>query len=360
MILTSRLKTARFTGRSFFPSLALSIAGALAVILLPPPAQAAPREQIRIVGSSTMYNMTSEVAERFGKQNTYPAPVVRSTGTGGGFKQFCAGIGDNTPDVVAASRHITDEEKAQCQKNDAGPILELYVGTGGLVLVNQRDKGPYFNLTRAHIWQALAAEVPVHGTLQKNPYQNWHEIDPTLPDLPILVYGPPLTSGTRDALVGMVIEPVCLTSATISALANEKEQQTVCMKLREDGAYIDAGEYDDNLLRRVAANPKAIAIIGFHALDDSPELKAAPIDGIQPTTVSLMNGSYPLIRDLLLYVKADHLDRIPGLADFVRLYVSDPMIGPQGLLTEDGMISLPDGQRKKSQDTANGLKGKSW
>lgn len=322
------------------------------------PAQAAQRDQIRIVGSSTMYNMSSEVAERFGSQRTYPTPVVESTGTGGGFKQFCAGIGDDTPDVVAASRHITSEEKALCAQNDVGPLAELSVGTGGLVVVNQREKGPYFNLTRSHLWLALADKVPVNGALVPNPYHAWHEIDPSLPDLPIQVYGPPLTSGTRDALIGMVIEPVCLVSDVVSSLPSEQDQRTACMKIREDGVYIDAGEYDDNLLRRVAANPKAVAIIGFHALDDSPELKAAPIDGIQPNAVSLMSGSYPLVRDLLLYVKKDHLDRIPGLADFVRLYVSEAMIGPQGHLLEDGLVPLPAGQLQQSQSVAADLKGK--
>jgi len=317
-------------------------------------AEAAPRQEIRIVGSSTMFNITSEVAEQFGIRKQHPSPVVESTGTGGGFKQFCQGIGDSTPDIVTASRQMTDAEKDLCARNDVGTVLEFPVGQGGLVIINAREKGPLFNLTRDHLWKALAARLPVQGKIQANPYHSWHEIDPILPDLPILVYGPPPTSGTRDALVGMVIEPSCLANDSIQSIP-EADRLPLCMKLREDGAYVDAGENDDTLLRRTSANPKAVAVIGFHALGDDPTLKAAPIEGVQPSAVSLMSNSYPLMRDLYVYVKKDHLPRVPGLADFVRLYLSEDMIGPGGRLQDDGLVPLPAKQRQDSQKAAENL-----
>lgn len=330
--------------------LACTLAGALGAGLLPSSAIAGPRDGIRIVGSSTMYRMTSHVAEVFGHRHSLPTPVVESTGTGGGFQLFCGGIGDDYPDVAAASRLITPAEQAACASNDVEEVQEYAVGTGGLVVANAAN-GHVFNLTRRHIWLALVETVPLDGKLVPNPYTQWNEIDPTLPHLPILVYGPPPTSGTRDALVGMVLEPTCLIDPTIQALPADQQRQ-VCFKLREDGAYVEAGEYDDNLIRRVAANPKSVGIIGFHVLTEDPSIKAASVDGILPTVVSIVSGHYPLVRNLYIYVKGDHLSRIPGLADFVRLYTSEQMIGPEGELTDNGLVPLPVHIRKASQDKA--------
>jgi phosphate transport system substrate-binding protein len=330
--------------------LTCAVAAACAASLLPSSALAGPRDGIRIVGSSTMYRMTSHVAESFGHSHKLPTPVVESTGTGGGFQLFCGGIGDPYPDVATASRLITPAEQAACASHDVEDVQEYAVGTGGLVVANAAN-GRVFNLTRKHIWLALAETVPVDGKLVANPYKIWSEIDPTLPQLPILIYGPPPTSGPRDALVGMVLEPTCLPDPTIQALPQDQQRQ-VCFKLREDGAYVEAGEYDDNLLRRVAANPNAVGIIGFHVLTEDPSIKAASVDGILPTVVSIVSGHYPLVRNLYIYVKGDHLSRIPGLADFVRLYTSEQMIGPEGELTDNGLVPLPVHIRKASQEKA--------
>jgi phosphate transport system substrate-binding protein len=342
------------TRRPLWPTLAISIG--IAAILAGAPSSdshAESRQTIRMVGSSTMYRMSSHVAEAFGHNSAHATPVVESTGTGGGFQQFCGGIGDAYPDIAAASRLITQAEQNTCASNDVDDIREMAVGTGGLVVANGVN-GRIFNLTRRHIWLALAERVPVHGALVTNPYSQWNQIDPTLPQQPILVYGPPLTSGTRDALIGMVLEPTCLEDPTIKTLTPE-DARTTCFKLREDGAYVDAGEYDDNLIRRVAANPNAVGIIGFHVLTEDPAIKAASIDGILPTVVSIVSGHYPLVRNLYIYVKGDHLSRIPGLADLARLYTSDQMIGPEGDLTDNGLVPLPPHMRKASQAQAAAL-----
>lgn len=319
---------------------------ALSVTAAPPPA-VAQRDVIRVVGSSTMYRMSARVAEEYGRGYGATTPVVESTGSGGGFKLFCAGIGDTTPDVVAASRLIAEAEAETCRRNDVFDVVEVPVGYGGVVAVTA-SSAPDFALTRRHIWLAIADQVPVDGQMVANPYTNWRQIDPALPDLPILVYGPPPTSGTRDALAGMIMEPPCLADPTVQTLP-ESDRLPGCMRLREDGAYVHAGEFDDNLARRVVNNPNALGIVGFHVLEENLGLKATAIDGVTPTFTSILNGKYPLIRSLFIYVKGDHIGRVPGLVEFIETYVSDTAIGPDGFLTDIGLVPLPDARRDAIQ-----------
>lgn len=338
------------------PSRPLQALGAVAVALcavltVGTAPQAAPiRDQIRVVGSSTMFNMTSRVAETFGRTSPHRTPVVESTGTGGGFQMFCGGLGRDYPDVVMASRPITAAERQACADNDVREIVEIPVGYGGVIVVNARS-APDFSVTRRQLWLAVAETVPVDGEMTANPFTRWSEIDPGLPDLPIEVYGPPPTSGTHDAFLGMVLEQACLLDPTIQRLPAEARRDA-CLRLREDGRYIHAGEFDDSMARRVAANPQAVGIVGFHVLDETPELKPAMVDGMKPTFATLMEHTYPLVRKLRMYVKAGHVGVVPGLGEFVRTFVADTAIGPDGYLTDIGLVPLPAQVRDLSRDAA--------
>lgn len=307
---------------------------------------------IRIVGSSSLYTMTTHVAEVFGKSSPYPAPVVESTGTGGGFKLFCAGNGDNTPDIAMASRPMTESERNWCKQNGVPSPVALPLGTGGVIVAS--GEGPVFRLTLRHLWLALAAQVPVNGAMATNPYTRWNEIDPTLPDLAIQVYGPPPTSGTHDALLGMILDPACHEDPVMAAMPLEQRLQS-CEKLREDGAYIHAGESDEMLSRRLLANPKAVGIVGYHVLEQHRGLKAATINGIDATTEHIAAGRYPLVRTLYLYVKGDHIARTPGLGQFVGTYTADAMIGPEGRLGTLGLVPLAQGDRRQTKERTQTL-----
>ena len=308
---------------------------------------------IRIVGSSSLYTMTTDVAERFGKGTRYPAPVVESTGTGGGFKLFCAGVGSDTPDVAMASRPMTGAEERRCAENGVERPEALPLGTGG-VIVAMAAEAPSYPLSLRHLWLALAAKVPVDGRLVANPYRTWRQIDPALPDLPIQVYGPPPTSGTHDALLGMILDVACHEDPAMVAMPL-RERLAACEHLREDGAYIHAGESDEMLSRRLLSNPKAVGIVGHQVLDQHRGLKAATLNGVAPTAASVQDRSYPLVRTLYLYVKAAHLPRTPGLGRFVSTYLSNGMIGPDGRLTSLGLVPLGDGARQVAIERARTL-----
>lgn len=321
-------------------------------------AVAAPqRETIRVVGSSSMYKMAASAAERFGRGSSFRTPVVESTGTGGGFKLFCSGVGFNTPDIVAASRRMAPAEREQCRANSVGPVAALPMGTGGVVIAHGGlPAGEAFAFTRRDLWLALAEKVPVGGRLVSNPYTHWNQIAPHLPDLPILVYGPPPTSGTYDALAGMVLEPGCSEHPGVMRLLPPDQLLTFCRKIREDGVYVEAGEDDDALARRVAANRHALGVVGFHALEEVRDLEAAPVEGVMPTFSTITDGTYPLVRRLFVYVKTAHLGQIPGLGAYVRQMVSDAAIGPDGYLADIGLVPLPEDERLAAQETAAELR----
>ncbi|MFA7430828.1 MAG: substrate-binding domain-containing protein [Rhodospirillaceae bacterium] len=335
----------------------LATLAVVASVVSAPASAVSQRDSIRVVGSSSMYKMAATTAERFGRGREFRSPVVESTGTGGGFKLFCGGVGFNTPDLVVASRRMTADERALCQANAVGRVAALPLGTGGVVVVHGGSPdGEAFAFTRRDLWLALAERVPVDGTMVANPYTRWQQIAPHLPNLPIVVYGPPPTSGTYDSLAGMVLEPGCSEHPEVMRLLPSDALLTFCRKLREDGAYVDAGEDDDALARRVAANRRALGIVGFHVVEEIQGLEAAPVEGVMPTFSTITDGTYPLVRRLFLYVKTAHVGQVPGLAEFARAMVSNVAIGPDGYLTDIGLVPLPEEELRAVQDAAGDLR----
>jgi len=306
------------------------------------------QQQIQIVGSSTVFPFATAVAERFAQKGSFPAPVVESTGTGGGIKLFCEGVGDNTPDIANASRRIKDTELEACRAAGVTPV-EVKIGFDGIVLANAKA-GPDLVLTPEQIVKALAKDLPgADGTLAPNPYVNWSDVDPSLPAEKIEVLGPPPTSGTRDAFVELVMVAAC--DEAVKA-ADEK----ACSAIREDGAYIEAGENDNLIVQKLEANPAAVGIFGFSFLDqNSAQIKGASINGVAPTFEAIAGGEYPVSRSLFFYVKKEHVGQIPGIEDYVAEFTSDGAWGDDGYLAEKGLIPLPEADRAKSAEEAKGM-----
>lgn len=319
------------------------------------PAQA--REQIRIVGSSTVFPFSTAVAENFGKATNFKTPVVESTGTGGGMKLFCAGIGEGTPDITNASRRIKKSEYESCTKNGVG-ITEVRIGFDGIVLANAKST-KRLALSKQEIYLALAKQVPgPDGKLIDNPYQAWNEINPALPATKIEVLGPPPTSGTRDAFVELAMEGGAKTFDTLKALKKEDKKafKAVAHTLREDGAYIEAGENDNLIVQKLEANPKAVGIFGFSFLDQNTDrLQGAAVDGVEPTFENIAAGDYGVSRSLYFYVKQQHVDQVPGIKEFVAEFTSDRAGGEDGYLVDKGLIPLPAADRKAMRDAATGM-----
>jgi phosphate transport system substrate-binding protein len=327
-----------------------SVLAALGV-LLAPGVQAA--EQIQIVGSSTVFPFTTTVAEHFGRNSGFRTPIVESTGTGGGIKIFCAGNDPTTPDVVNASRPIMPSEIAECRKNGVEQIVELKIGFDGIVLANAKG-APVFDLTRKELFLALAREVPVNGKLVPNPYKNWKQVDPRLPDEAIHVYGPPPTSGTRDAFVELVMEKACGTLPEFAKMP-EAQRKATCHALREDGVYVEAGENDNIIVQRLQTNPDSLGIMGYSFLEENLDtVKAANIEGVAPDFDHIADGSYPVARSLYLYVKKDHVQFTPGLKAFLTEYLSEDAVGEYGYLADKGLIPLQEQelvvQRKRAAE----------
>ena len=314
---------------------------------------ASAREQITIVGSSTVYPFTTAVAEEFGRKGQFRTPIVESTGTGGGFKLFCAGLGDDTPDIENASRPIKDSERALCKKNGVTAMSEVKIGYDGIILANSL-KAPHFNLKLKHLFLALARDVPKGGKLVPNPYQKWNEIDPTLPALPISVYGLPPTSGTRDTFVELVLVKSCENIAEFkAAYPDDKKRTKICGAIREDGKYIEAGENGNLVVEKLIANPDTLGIFGYSYLDENREkVQASMIEGKPADTAHIVDGSYPISRSLFLYVKNDHIGKVPGITEFLASYTSKEAMGPEGYLAAKGLIPLTEKERQKSKKEA--------
>ncbi len=321
---------------------------AVATVAVAGAAQA--RDQIRIVGSSTVYPFTTTVAEQFGKTTKFKTPVIEGTGTGGGFKLFCAGVGVQHPDITNASRAIKKSEVEDCHKNGVKDITEIKIGFDGIVVANSKA-APQVSLTRKHLFLALAKDVPdATGKLIPNPHQKWSDIDPSLPAVKIEVLGPPPTSGTRDAFAELALEGGCDEIESIKALkkTDAKMHQAVCHSVREDGGYVEAGENDVLIVRKIEANPNAFGVFGFSFLDQNlDKIQGAKIDGVDPTFENIASGDYPVSRSLFFYVKGAHAGVIPGIAEFVAAFTSDKAFGPDGYLTDKGLIPLPNDQRQK-------------
>ena len=306
----------------------------------------AQRQHLLIVGSSTAYPIFAAAAERVGRGNELITPVVEATGTGGGIKLFCGGIGLDTPDIVMASRRMKDSERAACAENHVDDIREIMIGYDGIVIANSRN-APRLSLSRDDLYRARAREVPSPtrpDRLVANPYQTWRQINPKLPDLPIRILGPPPTSGTRDILVERLLQSACMESPALSGLFETDRDQFNhhCQALREDGAYVNAGENDARLVRKLFNDPDALGIFGYNFLDRNRDrLQAASVDGIEPRFELIESGTYPLSRPLFLYAKLQHARVVRGLDDFLQTLLAPETSGPDGYLIDQGLIPLP-------------------
>ncbi len=326
----------------------LLTASAAAIALAGSAGIAAARDQIQIVGSSTVFPFTTAVAEKLGQGGQFKTPVVESTGTGGGMKLFCAGVGENTPDFTNASRAMKSKELETCKAAGVTPV-EIKVGFDGIVLANSKA-GAAIDLTKDQIFKALAKNVAVDGKVVANPYVNWSDIDASLPASKIEVLGPPPTSGTRDAFVELVMDAAC--QAEVKA-ANEKG----CGEIREDGAFVEAGENDNLIVQKLEANANAFGIFGFSFLDQNADkLQGHKVDGVEPTFENIASGDYGVSRSLFIYAKKEHVGVIPGMAEFIAEYTSEGAWGPEGYLADKGLIPLPDADRAKVAEEAKALK----
>jgi phosphate transport system substrate-binding protein len=302
------------------------------------------RDQIRIVGSSTVFPFATTVAENFGKSTGFKTPVIESTGSGGGLKLFCQGVGTEHPDITNASRRIKSSEVELCASNGVTDITEVKIGFDGIVMANSNAAETY-ELSREQIFLALAKEVPVDGKLVPNPYTKWSEIDPSLPDTEIEVLGPPPTSGTRDAFVELVMREGAEAFPMIKAL-EKKAFRAVSDSMREDGKFIEAGENDNLIVQKLEANPAALGIFGFSFLDqNSDKVHGSIVDGVSPTFENIADGSYPVARSLFFYVKSAHVGQIPGMKEFLAEFTSEKAFGDVGYLTDKGLIPLPKADR---------------
>jgi phosphate transport system substrate-binding protein len=333
------MKTALYVGAAALAIAALASSAAVAQT----------RDQIRIVGSSTVFPYTQAVAEQFAAATGNPAPVVESTGTGGGMQVFCEGVGADKADITGASRAMKKSEFEACVANGVDSVTEVLIGYDGLSLAHTQS-APEMSLTKAQIFQALASEVEVDGQIVANPYKNWNEIDASLPAQPITVFGPPPTSGTRDAFVELVMLVGCGTFEAIKALEADRKEE-VCERMRQDGPFVEAGENDNLIVQRLNADPNAIGIFGYSFLfENSDTLKGIAVDGVAANQDTIADGSYPVSRPLYIYVKNAHRDVIPGLNEFLTEYVSEASFGADGYLSERGLIVLPEDQRNTVRD----------
>jgi phosphate transport system substrate-binding protein len=321
------------------------------------------RDNISIVGSSTVYPFATSVAEQLGKSGKTKTPKVESTGTGGGFKLFCGGVGVQFPDIANASRPIKKSEVETCAKAGVKDIVEVKIGFDGIVLAHSKKSKAKLDISRKDLYLALAKRVPdpanpAGETLVENPYKTWNEIDPKLPKVKIEVLGPPPTSGTRDAFAELALENGCQSFPWIKGKKENDDAwfKNVCMTIRQDGAYIEAGENDNLIIQKLEHNPDAIGVFGYSYLEQNGEkVAAAQIDGISPSYEAISSGKYPISRPLYFYVKKAHIGVIPGIEAFVAEFTSDKAWGEEGYLSEKGLIPLPAAERKKVAAEAKSL-----
>jgi phosphate transport system substrate-binding protein len=299
------------------------------------------RKQVKIVGSSTVFPFVTAAAEEFGSRQKYKTPIVEATGTGGGIKIFCQGIGANFPDIANASRQIKQKEIEICQQNNITKITEIKIGYDGIIIANKIG-GKNFNLSKHDLFLALAKKIPRNGKLISNPYNSWHEINPKLPKQKIYIYGPPPTSGTRDAFNELVMQEVCLNITEFKeAYPDKKERKQSCSIFRDDNKYAQAGENDNIVIQKLVNNQHALGIFGYSFLEDNSHLiQAAKIDNFKPEFKNITSGKYPISRSLFIYVKDKHYEFIESLKPFIKELTSEDAIGEYGYLTEKGLIPL--------------------
>ena len=330
-------------------SIALSLVAILGLTIGAGAKAQSSRDYVYIVGSSTVYPFATVVAERFGRGSEFKTPKVESTGSGGGIKLFCDGVGVDYPDVVNSSRAIKMSEVESCAAKGVTEIVEVKIGYDGIVIANAIG-GETVDLSRADIFMALAKEVPgeIEGELVENPYKTWADVNPALPATRIEVLGPPPTSGTRDAFVELAMESGCKSVPWIKALkgTDKNRYKAICHTIREDGVFVEAGENDNLIVQKLEANPNAFGIFGFSFLDQNLEkVKGAHVDGVSPTFDAIADGDYPVSRPLFFYVKKAHVDVIPGLRGYLREFTSERAWGEEGYLSDRGLIPMPDEER---------------
>ena len=355
-------------------ALALTFAGVAGMV--------SARDYISIVGSSTVYPFATVVAEQFGKSTKFKTPKIESTGSGGGLKLFCAGVGIEHPDITNASRRIKKSEVELCAKHGVKEISEVKIGYDGIALANSK-KSIQFEVTRKDIFLALAKQVPgPDGKLIDNPYKTWKEVNPSLPNMKIEVLGPPPTSGTRDAFAELAMEAGAKKFADLKKLRGSKDAaeikslmaklgipesafnkkgkkvfQAVAHAVREDGAYIEAGENDNLIVQKLEANPNALGIFGFSFLDqNSDKVQSSKIEGVAAEFETIADGSYPVSRPLYFYVKKAHVGTIPGMAEYLAYFTSDKTWGEEGYLSDKGLIPMPEQERAAFKADAKSLK----
>jgi phosphate transport system substrate-binding protein len=324
---------------------------------------AAGRDTIAIVGSSTVYPFATVVAEQFGKNGKFKTPKVESTGTGGGIKLFCGGVGVNYPDIANASRAMKESEFATCKKFGVNDIVEVKIGYDGIVMAQTKKTKP-MKLTRQESYLTRAKKIPDPSCtdcdkLISNPYKTWNEVNPSLPATKIEVLGPPPTSGTRDAFAELALEQGCLNFPMLKALKSkdDKEFKQVCQQIREDGAYIEAGENDNLIVQKLLSNPNSVGVFGYSFLEENLD-KVSPvsIEGVTPDYDTISSMEYPISRPLFFYVKKAHIGVIPGIPEFIAEFTSEKAWGDEGYLTKKGFIPLPADERKEVGEAARELK----
>ena len=354
--------------------------------------QAAGRDSVSIVGSSTVYPFATVVAERFGRSTTFKSPKIESTGSGGGLKLFCKGVGANTPDITNASRRIKKSEYDNCQANGVTDIVEVLVGFDGIAIANSKQ-AVQFKLSLKDIYLALAKDIPgADGKLMANPNKTWKDVNPALPATKIEVLGPPPTSGTRDAFAELALgggakaiadlktlrgldassvdeikalmAKLGMPAGVYNALAEKKGKapkgkdvfKSIAYAVREDGAYIEAGENDNLIVQKLEANPGALGIFGFSFLEENGDkVQGSEVQGVVPSFDSISNGEYPVSRPLYFYVKGAHVGKIPGIQEYAMAFTSEKAMGEDGYLTEKGLIPLGEDELTKVQEDVQGL-----
>jgi phosphate transport system substrate-binding protein len=326
----------------------VALAGSIAAVSTP----AMARDTVSIVGSSTVYPFATVVAERFGRNTDFPTPKIESTGSGGGLKLFCQGVGTQHPDITNASRRMKTSEFENCQANGVKEITEVRIGADGIVMANSKE-AEKLDLSLKQIFLALAKDVPNpdgSNELVANPYMNWSEIDSSLPDMEISVMGPPPTSGTRDAFVELAMESGCKQFDMIAQMEDENEDQfkTVCHSMREDGPFVEAGENDNLIVQRLAQDPETLGIFGYSFLmENTGQIQAATVNGVEPTPEAISSDKYPVARSLWFYVKKAHVGVVPGIQEYISEFTSEGAWGDNGYLVDVGLIPSPRNERMK-------------
>jgi len=314
------------------------------------------RDQIRIVGSSTVYPFSSAVAEELGATTNFKTPVVESTGSGGGMKLFCAGMGMETPDFTNASRRMKTKEFDLCVKNGVTDITEAVIGFDGIAFAQAKSNGA-FKVSKKQLLLAVAAEVPSKDgkSLVKNPYKRWNQIDASLPNREIIIYGPPKSSGTRDAFEDMIMKGQTKKMAVYTNLYKKDKKKYKAYKkyhkVRTDGVYVPSGENDNLIVQKLTKNKSSFGIFGYSFLaENSDKISGAKINGVLPTPDNISNGSYPISRSLFFYIKNGHSKSVKSMDKYVSMFLNDEMIGSDGILGEIGLIALPDSERQGIQN----------